>query len=85
LELRLAQGAEAQDSKSPAALRFAAKVVQERGHLLGSDVEGLRTAGYSDGEIAEIIAVVAVNLFTNYFNHIAGTEIDFPVVRAAAR
>jgi hypothetical protein len=26
-----------------------------------------------------------MNIFTNYFNHIAGTEIDFPVVHAAER
>jgi len=27
---------------------------------------------------------VAANIFTNYFNHIAATVIDFPVVNAAA-
>ena len=40
--------------------------------------------GFSDGEVVEIIAAVALNIFTNYFNHIAGTEIDFPVVKATA-
>jgi AhpD family alkylhydroperoxidase len=39
----------------------------------------------SDEEIVEVIATVAMNIFTNYFNHIAGTEIDFPVVHAAER
>ena len=36
-------------------------------------------AGYTDGEIAEIIANVALTTFTNYFNTVADTEIDFPV------
>lgn len=28
-------------------------------------------------------SALTANIFTNYFNHIAGTVIDFPVVRAA--
>jgi len=46
-------------------------------------VDTLRKTEYGDGEITEIVAVVAINIFTNYFNHIAGTEIDFPMVQAA--
>jgi hypothetical protein len=41
-------------------------------------VEQLRRAGYTDGEIGEIVANVALNLFTNYFNHVVGTKVDFP-------
>jgi uncharacterized peroxidase-related enzyme len=83
-DLLLAQNADASDAKQAAALRFAAAVVRERGQLPASEVSRLRAAGYRDGEIAEIVAVVAINIFTNYFNHIAGTEIDFPVVHATA-
>jgi hypothetical protein len=39
---------------------------------------------FSAGEIAEIVAVTAGNVFTNYFNIIAGTEVDFPRVTATA-
>ena len=39
-------------------------------------------AGYTDGEIAEIVAHVALNVFTNYFNRAAQTDIDFPLVTA---
>ena len=35
-------------------------------------------AGFSEGEVAEIVANVALNIFTNYFNHVAETEVDFP-------
>ncbi len=34
----------------------------------------------SDGELVEVVLVTAVNIFTNYFNHVAGTEVDFPYV-----
>jgi uncharacterized peroxidase-related enzyme len=83
-DLSLAQKAEASDSKTAAALRFAAEIVRKRGLVPSSEIDAVRAAGYGDGEIAEIVAVVAINIFTNYFNHIAGTEIDFPVVKAAA-
>lgn len=59
--------------------------MNERGRLPTSEVATLRAAGVSDQKIVEVIATVAVNIFTNYFNHIAGTEIDFPVVQAAER
>jgi hypothetical protein len=42
-----------------------------------ADVERLRRAGYTGGEIGEIVANVALNLFTNDFNHVAATELDF--------
>jgi uncharacterized peroxidase-related enzyme len=73
-----ARRATSRDEKESAALDFARKVVNERGIVADSDVERIRRAGYTDGEIGEIVANVAVNLFTNYFNHVAGTEIDFP-------
>jgi uncharacterized peroxidase-related enzyme len=72
------QGA-ASDEKTNAALVFARKVVEDRGQVGDEDVEEVRRAGYTDGEIAEIVANVALNIFTNYFNNVAGTEIDFPI------
>jgi len=81
-ELEAAQFGESSEKKDAAILSFAVKVVQHRGHLPAEEVETLRAAGVSDQEIVEVIATVAVNIFTNYFNHIAGTEIDFPVVHS---
>jgi alkylhydroperoxidase family enzyme len=77
-----ARRAEASDPKTSAALRFAAKTVGERGHVSAQEVEKLRDAGFGDEEIVEIIGLVALNLFRNYFNLIAGTEVDFPLVKA---
>lgn len=69
------------DPKADAAVRFAAKIVSERGHLQAKDVEAVQQAGYDDGQILEIVLHVALNTWTNYINEIAQTEIDFPVVR----
>jgi len=70
------------DAKTQAALDFAAAIVTARGRVSDAQLQAVRAAGYSDAEVVEIVAHVAASIFTNYFNHIAGTEIDFPVVRA---
>ncbi len=72
----------ATDEKTNAALVFARKIVEDRGHVSDENLEEVRRAGYSDGEIAEIVANVALTTFTNYFNRVADTEIDFPVARS---
>jgi uncharacterized peroxidase-related enzyme len=81
-DLTAARRAEAKDPKIAAALRFAAKVIGERGNVAPHEVEQLRSAGYSDEEIVDVIGVIALNLFRNYFNLIAGTDVDFPLVKA---
>ncbi len=71
----------ATDERTARILAFAQSVVDKRGWVDDSEVAALRKAGITDGELVEIIATIAINIFTNYFNHIAGTEIDFPVVK----
>jgi uncharacterized peroxidase-related enzyme len=70
------------DTKADAAVRFARKVAHVRGHVSDEDVRAVRAAGYTDGEIVEIVQHVALNTWTNYVNNVARTEIDFPVVTA---
>lgn len=69
------------DAKSDAALKFARKVIVNRGQVSEADIKALKDTGFSEGEIGEIVANVALNIFTNYFNEIAETEIDFPKVQ----
>jgi uncharacterized peroxidase-related enzyme len=83
-ETKEARRAASDDEKEQAALAFARKVVQDRGVVADDDVEQLRRAGYTDGEVGEIVANVALNIFTNYFNHVAGTEVDFPAAPGLA-
>ena len=71
----------ATDPKVNAMLTFARNRVINRGRVTNSDVDQLRRVGVTDGEIVEIVANVALNIFTNYLNQTADTEIDFPVVR----
>ena len=70
----------ASDPKVEAALRFALAIVAKRGWVSDEDLARVRGAGHGDGAIAEIAANVAFNMFSNYFNHIAETKLDFPPV-----
>jgi uncharacterized peroxidase-related enzyme len=69
------------DPKADAAVRFAARIVGERGHVGDADISAVRVAGYDDAEIVEIVLHVVLNTLTNYVNEVAKTEIDFPVVQ----
>lgn len=81
-EIRSARNGVHNDPKTSAILEFALRVVRGRGIVSDTDFESARNAGITDGELVEVAAHVALNVFTNYFNHIAGTEIDFPVAPA---
>ena len=66
--------------KATAALTFARQLLEKRGQVSASSVEELRNQSFTDGEIAEIVAHVALNIFTNYFNSAFDVDVDFPRV-----
>ena len=82
-EIALNRKGASNDAKANAAVRFAARVARERGHVDEADIAQVRLAGFTDAQIVEIVALVAENSFTNFLNEVAKTEIDFPVMRAA--
>jgi uncharacterized peroxidase-related enzyme len=79
-EIEAARDGGSDSPKRAAALAFARRVNETRGQATDADLEAVRKAGYSDGDIAEIIAHVALNIFTNYFNNTAAVEVDFPKI-----
>lgn len=86
-ELAAAQMGEAADARTAAALRFALQLVHHRGQVSDADLQALRNAGFDDAQLVELIAHVALNLFTNYVNIALSVPVDFPAVklhRAAA-
>lgn len=68
------------DARTAAALTFALEVVEKRGQVSETSVKHLREAGFDDGQVVEIIAHVALNLFTNYINVALDVPVDFPRV-----
>jgi uncharacterized peroxidase-related enzyme len=81
--LAAARRAEAPDPKAAAGLRFSREILSSRGQVSDASLAHVRQAGFTDPEITEIVAHVALNILTNYFNNVAGTEVDFPKVSAA--
>ena len=79
-ELTAAQSGQSGDAKTAAALAFALKVVEQRAQINDADVAALREAGFGDEQVVEIIAHVALNLFTNYVNVALDVPVDFPKV-----
>ena len=83
-EIRAARKATAADPATRAMLRFAQAVALQRGELSDPDFQALRQAGFTDALIVEIISHIALNIFTNYFNAVARTDLDFPMLRPGA-
>ncbi len=76
-----AQAGRSTDPKTAAALRFALALVEHRGEVADADIAALRAVGYDDEAIVELVAHVALNLFTNYVNVALGTPLDFPAIK----
>ena len=72
------------DPRLDAILRLAGAITRTRGLLGDDDLAQARSAGLSEADIVETVAQVVANIFTNYLNHVAGTDIDFPLRRATA-
>jgi uncharacterized peroxidase-related enzyme len=81
-DVRAARENAAGDEHLQAILSLAATIVRTRGAVGPDAVADAKAAELDDAEIVETIANVALNIFTNYLNIVAATEIDFPVVRA---
>lgn len=83
-ELAYNLNAKSADPKTQAALDFSTNLVNNRANVTDADVAAVKAAGYSEAEVLEITTVVAFNIFTNFFNHVADTDVDFPPVSTAS-
>ncbi|MBP0622350.1 carboxymuconolactone decarboxylase family protein [Cupriavidus consociatus] len=82
-EVILARKGRANDPKRDAAVQFARKVIEARGNVTDADLNAVREAGYTDANVMEIVALVAMYSLTNFFNNVFDPEKDFPAVTPA--
>jgi uncharacterized peroxidase-related enzyme len=75
--------ASAADPKTDALLKLAAAVVDRRGAVTDAELERARAVGIGDGEIVEVVANVALNVFRNYFSLVAGSHVEESGARRA--
>ena len=72
------------DPRTSAILTLAKAITEQSGKLSDDDIASARSAGLTEADIVETVANVVANIFTNYLNHVAKTDIDFPTRSARA-
>lgn len=82
-DIVLARKGHAKNPKRDAAVQFARKIIESRGHVTDADLQAVRDAGYTDANIMEIVALVAMYSLTNFFNNVFHPDKDFPAVAPA--
>lgn len=81
-EIADARKVTASDKRTEAILNLTRSIVVQRGELSDSEFKAARAAKLTDAEIVETTANVALNVLTNYVNHVAQTVVDFPGVKS---
>jgi uncharacterized peroxidase-related enzyme len=84
-----AQIANARDGRADAPrdaalLALAQSFIANRGHVPTAELDAFKAAGFGDAQVLEVLVSVVLNIFTNYTNHAARTEIDFPAAAKRA-
>jgi alkylhydroperoxidase family enzyme len=79
----LARKGHVSDPKRDAAIQFARKVIETRGKVSDAELKSRPLAGYTDANVIEIVALVAMYSLTNFFNNVFDPEKDFPAVAPA--
>ena len=71
----------ADDAKAQAVLALTDAILEREGFVTDDQLQAARDAGLSDAEVLEVVGQVVKNIFTNFVNHIAQTEVDFPAIK----
>jgi hypothetical protein len=82
-EIELNRAGRSSDPKRQAAVAFARALIETRGKVSDAQFAAVRDAGWTDGNIVEMIALTAQFLLTNFMNNAVQTPIDFPEVSPA--
>ncbi len=80
VELEAARDGRSADPKVNALLQFTQAVIAKRGQVDDAELAQFQAAGFGHDAVVEVVANVALNVFTNYLNNIARTTVDFPHV-----
>jgi AhpD family alkylhydroperoxidase len=79
-KIERARHAESADPHTAALLTLSDAIARGRGTIDETALKTARAAGVTDAEIAEVVGNLALNILTNYFNIVADTDNEFPLV-----
>ena len=74
IDIELARHGTATDPKTAALVAFGQQVIAAPAEVSDVQIAGLRSFGYSDEQIAEVVALVALQQLTGSFNLVAGID-----------
>ena len=77
---QIRDGAPTGDAKYDTLINFVRKLARSSGTVSDEDFAAIKAAGYTDAQLVEISLAFATIIFTNVFNRINDTDIDFPAV-----
>lgn len=82
-EIALNRVGRSSDPKRQAAIAFAKALIEKHGKVSDEEFAAVKTAGWTDANIIEMVALTAQFLLTNFVNNAVQTPIDFPGVDPA--
>ena len=68
------------DAKRDALVKFVDGLVRTSGTISQAQFDAIKAAGYTDAQLVDISLAITVTVFTNVFNRINDTAVDFPAV-----
>jgi AhpD family alkylhydroperoxidase len=77
-DIELARQGTATDAKIAALVTFGQQVIAAPSEISDADVENLKTLGWRDEQIADVVGLAALNLLTGAFNLVAGISSESP-------
>jgi uncharacterized peroxidase-related enzyme len=76
--LAIRRGAPSSDTRFDALAGFTRELITTTGTIQASALDKIKAAGFTDSQIVEIVLAITSITFTNLFNRINDTELDFP-------
>lgn len=77
-QIRAIRNGNPQEAKIAVLVRFVKAIISQRGAVSDQELADFKLAGYSDAQVPDVILTIAMTIFTNYFNHVHQTVVDFP-------
>lgn len=79
-EMQAIRRGDSRESKTAALVKFVQAILSQRGAVSDRELAEFKLAGFSDAQVPDVVLTIAMTVFTNYFNHVHRTTVDFPKV-----
>lgn len=74
----LRSGSSTGDDKIDALATFTRRILDTKGYIEDADLQSFKGAGYDDASVVDVTVAIALNTYTNFFNHVNDTMVDMP-------